>query len=172
MQGVGFAPLTKTMTLEKLIRFFAQLCGVVLFALMLVTVYAVIMRYVFNAPPLFTLDVSRMMLIPIAMLGLAYCGWTGGHIAVDLIGALNRPNLVRWSDAFVRLLCAATIGLWTFRLADLALDSQEIGEATNMVQIPQYPFVWVMVVGAGLYAIVLIALSLRSVRGQEDPPKS
>jgi TRAP-type transport system small permease protein len=160
------------MTLEKLIRFFALLCGVMMFALMLVTVYSVIMRYLFNAPPLFTLDLSRMILIPVAVFGLAYCGWTGGHIAVDLIGTFGRPQLVRWTDVFVRGLCAGVIGLWTWMLVDLAFDSQEVGNATNMIQIPHYPFVWMMVVGAGLYALVLVALMLRSVRGEEDPPKS
>jgi hypothetical protein len=64
------------------------------------------------------------------------------------------------------------IGLWTWMLVDLAFDSQEVGNATNMVQIPHHPFVWMMVVGGGLYALVLVALMLRSVRGEEDPPKS
>ena len=158
--------------LEKTIRSFALLAGMVLFALMLVTVYSVVMRYVFNAPPLFTLDLSRMILIPVAIFGLAYCGWTSGHIAVDLIGTFGRPQLVRWCDVIIRALCAGVIGLWTWRLIDLAVDSQEVGDATNMVQIPHYPFVWIMVAGCGLYALVLVALMLRSVRGEEDPPKS
>lgn len=160
------------MSIEKITRYFALLCGVVLFAIMLVTVYSVVMRYVFNAPPLFTLDITRMMLIPVAVLGLAYCGWTGGHIAVDLVGALGRPKLVRWIDVAVRIICAGVIGLWTARLIDLAIDSQEIGDATNMIQLPHYPFVWVMVAGAALYVVVLIALALRSIRGEEDPPRS
>ena len=158
--------------LERTVRSFALLAGIVLFALMLVTVYSVVMRYVFNAPPLFTLDLSRMILIPIAVFGLAYCGWTGGHIAVDLIGTFGRPQLVRWGDVVIRGLCAGVIGLWTWMLVDLDFDSQEVGNATNMVQIPHHPFVWMMVVGGGLYALVLVALMLRSVRGEEDPPKS
>ncbi len=160
------------MNIEGIVRLFALLCGAVLFGLMLVTVYSVIMRYVFNAPPLFTLDVSRMMLIPVAMLGLAYCGWTSGHIAVDLIGTFGRPQLVRWTDVVVRFMCAGVIGLWTYRLVDLAIDSYEVGDATNMVQLPHYPFVWIMIVGAGLYTAVLVALGLRSFRGEEDPPRS
>jgi TRAP-type C4-dicarboxylate transport system permease small subunit len=158
--------------LEKTVRSFALLAGVVLFALMLVTVYSVVMRYVFNAPPLFTLDLSRMILIPVAVFGLAYCGWTSGHIAVDLIGTFGRPQIVRWCDVVIRGLCAGVIGLWAWKLIDLAVDSLEVGDATNMVQIPHYPFVWMMVVGSGLYGMVLVALMLRSVRGEEDPPKS
>ena len=160
------------MMLDRIVRIFALLAGGVLFGLMLLTVYAVVMRYVFNAPPIFTLDVSRMLMIPVVALGLAYCGWTGGHIAVDLIGAIATAELVRRIDILVRLVCAGVIGLWAWKLVGLAIDSQDIGNATNMVQIPHYPFVWIMVAGAGLYAVVLIALALRALRGQEDPPRS
>jgi TRAP-type C4-dicarboxylate transport system permease small subunit len=158
--------------LEKTIRAFALFSGFVLFGLMLITVYSVVMRYAFNAPPLFTLDLSRMMLIPIAVAGLAYCGWTSGHIAVDLIGALGRPKFVRISDIIVRLLCAGMIGLWTWKLIHLALDSHEVGDATNMVQIPHYPFVWIMVASCGLFALVFLVLMMRTVSGKEDPPTS
>jgi TRAP-type C4-dicarboxylate transport system permease small subunit len=160
------------MTLDRIVRFFALIAGGVLFALMLLTVYSVVMRYVFNAPPIFTLDLSRMLLIAVVAFGLAYCGWTGGHIAVDLIETVGWPKLARCTDIVVRLVCAGVIGLWAWKLAGLALDSYEVGNATNMVQIPHHPFVWMMVVGAGLYAAVLIALMMRSCRGQEDPPTS
>ena len=160
------------MAIDRLVRFFALVAGSVLFGLMLLTVYSVVMRYAFNAPPIFTLDLSNMMLIPAVAFGIAYCGWTGGHIAVDLIGALGRPGLVRWTDAAVRLVCAAVIGLWAWKLAELAIDSREIGDATNMVQIPHYPFIWTMAAGAALYALVLVALAVRAYRGMEDPPSS
>ncbi|MEK9685393.1 MAG: TRAP transporter small permease [Rhodospirillaceae bacterium] len=158
--------------LQKTIRAFALFSGFVLFGLMLITVYSVVMRYAFNAPPLFTLDLSRMMLIPVAVTGLAYCGWTSGHIAVDLIGTFGRPKLVRMSDIVVRCLCAWMVGLWTYKLIDLAIDSQEVGNATNMVQIPHYPFVWIMVASCGLFAIVFIGLMIRSIKGKEDPRTS
>lgn len=160
------------MAIDRTVRLFALVAGGVLLVLMLLTVYSVVMRYVFNAPPIFTLDASRMLMIPVVAFGLAYCGWTGGHVAVDLIGALNRPKLVRCTDAVVRLACAALIALWAWKLAWLAVESRDIGNATNMVQIPHYPFVWMMVAGAALYAAVLVALTMRSWRGEADPPTS
>jgi len=160
------------MTLDRIVRGFALVAGAVLFALMLLTVYSVIMRYVFNAPPFFTLDTSKMMLIPVVFFGLAYCGWTGGHIAVDLIGALAPGNIVRWVDVVVRLICASLLGLLTWQLVILARDAGELGEATNLIEIPHQPFVWLMVAGAGLYTAVLVALAARAIRGQPDPPRS
>jgi TRAP-type C4-dicarboxylate transport system permease small subunit len=159
-------------TFDRIVRFFAILAGIDLFALMLLTVYSVVMRYVFNAPPFFTLDLSQMMLIPVVFFGLAYCGWTGGHIAVDLVGTLKMPALERVVDVVVRLVCAAVIALWSWKLVGLALNTQEIGNATNLVQIPYYPFVWVMVAGSALLAVSCFGLALRSLRGREDPPSS
>ena len=158
--------------IEKGVRAIALLGGGVLFALMLLTVYSVVMRYVFNAPPYFTLDVSKMALVPVVFLGLAYCGWTGGHIAVDLIGALGRPRLTRWTDAGVRLVCAAFMGLYTWQLVKLAQDSLDFEEATNLIEIPHFPFVLVMAFGAALYGIVLLFLMARSIRGHDDPPRA
>lgn len=160
------------MTLDRIVRHFALAAGGVLFLLMLLTVYSVILRYVFNAPPFFTLDVSQMMLVPVVFFGLAYCGWTGGHIAVDLIETLGMPRLTRWTDIAVRFVCALVLGLLSWKLVGLAFDSAEFEEATNLIEIPYHPFVWVMVAGSVLYTVVLAALMLRAVRGQEDPPKS
>ena len=64
------------------------------------------------------------------------------------------------------------IGLLTWKLVDLAIDAKDLGEATNLIEIPHHPFVWLMVIGSGLYTLVLVALMRRSVRGEEDPPKS
>lgn len=160
------------MTFDRIVRFFAILAGIDLFGLMLLTVYSVVMRYVFNAPPFFTLDLSEMMLIPVVFFGLAYCGWTGGHIAIDLVGTLKMPALERVVDVAVRLACAAVVALWTWKLARLARDLQEVGNATNLVQIPHFPFVWAMVAGSGLFALACFGLALRSLRGQDDPPTS
>lgn len=163
---------TTSRVVERGVRIAALVGGLVLMLLMLLTVYSVVMRYVFNAPPHFTLDASKMLLVPVVFLGLAYCGWTGGHIAVDLIGALGRPSLTRWTDVAVRLLCAALVGLLTWELAGLVASSIEFDEVTNLIELPHYPFVAVMVFGAGLYALVLVLLTLRSLAGKADPPRS
>jgi len=158
--------------IDQSVRASALLGGAVLFALMLLTVYSVVMRYLFNAPPYFTLDVSKMALVPVVYLGLAYCGWTGGHIAVDLVGALGRPALTRWTDAGVRLLCALLMGLYAWQLVKLAQDSLDFEEATTLLEIPHFPFILFMAFGAALYCVVLLFLMARSIRGRDDPPRA
>ena len=152
-------------------RYFAIIGGITLLCLMLLTVYAVIMRYVFNSPPLWVLDFARVGLVVVSFMGLAYCGWTGGHIAVDFIGAFAPPIVLKISDTIVRLTCAALLALMAWQGLEQGLDAIEMGEATNEVEIPLYPFFLVVAFGCGAYAIVLIAQALRAARGAElnDP---
>ena len=74
---------------DRIVRAVALTGGIILFGLMLLTVYSVIMRYVFNAPPFFTLDTSKMMLIPVVFFSLAYCGWTGGMARINALYATD-----------------------------------------------------------------------------------
>ena len=52
------------------------------------TVLDVVLRYVFNRPFSGSLEVTEFAMSVIVFLGIAYCGWVGGHVAVDI---LERP---------------------------------------------------------------------------------
>ncbi len=57
-------------------------------ALMGYTVLDVVLRYVFNRPFSGSLEITEFAMSVIVFLGIAYCGWVGGHVAVDI---LERP---------------------------------------------------------------------------------
>ena len=145
-------------------RVFAYGAAVALFWLLGVTVAAVVMRYLFNAPILGALDVSEMSLVVLVFLGLAHCGWKNGHVFVDLLAMLAGRRLLRWTDFVVRLVAAALFGLITVETARRALEARQWGEATNLVGIPHYPFVFVVAAGAGLYTLVLLVQAWRIAR--------
>ena len=62
------------------------------------------LRYVFNAPLFGGQDVAELALLTTVALAVAYCGRSGGHVAVDLIGGKLRPRFARVMDTIVRLL--------------------------------------------------------------------
>ena len=82
------AALPGTAVADWTTRFLAYAAGAALLWLMLLTVVAVVMRYVFNAPILGAQDISELSLAVVVFLGIPYCGWTGGHVAVDLISTV------------------------------------------------------------------------------------
>ena len=153
------------------VRFLAIIGGATLLCLMLLTVYAVVMRYVFNAPLLWALDYARVGLVIVTFMGLAYCGLTGGHIAVDFIGSFAPPIVLRISDTIIRLSCAALIALMAWQGLQQGFDALEMGEGTNEVEIPLFPFFIVVAIGCATYTIVLIIQALRAARGDDlnDP---
>ena len=150
---------------RKSVRHLAILAGVTLLFLMFLTVYAVIMRYVFNAPILWALDVARVGLVVLVFFGLAYCGLTGGHIAVDFIGIFAPPQIVQISDVVIRSICFVLIALMAWQAMQQGLDAIEMGEGTNELEIPLFPFFAVVAFGSVAYCIVLIIQVARAVRG-------
>lgn len=137
--------------------------GAILLFIMALIFYSVVMRYVFNAPPIFTLDTVQVALVPVAAFAILYAGWTNGHVAVDVITELMPKWITRWIEVVVRLVCAATFGLMTKQLVVLYSDSLELGEATNFMEIPHHPFIAMMVLAMGLLTLMLIAQSLRAL---------
>ena len=74
-------------TLGNGVRRLAIAGGVILMFLMLLTVADVTLRKFFE-PIEGSQDISEGGLIVVVFLSIAYSGWTGGHIAVDLIGGV------------------------------------------------------------------------------------
>ena len=152
------------------VRLLAFLGGVALLGLMGLTVVAVVMRYVFAAPILGAQDISEMGLVLVAFLGLAYSGWTGAHIAVALIGTVVRPAALRGIDAVMRTLGAALLAVVAWQALRQGLDALDYGEATNLIEIPHFPFFLVVAFGAAVYALVLVIQAVRAVRGASVEP--
>lgn len=69
--------------LTKINYLAAFLSGWIIFCLIFYNVYATIARYIFNAPPQGTTEISTYLIPVIAFLGLAYTLEVGKHIIVD-----------------------------------------------------------------------------------------
>jgi len=142
--------------MERSTRFLAYLGGAVLMGLMFLTVVAVVMRYVFNAPILGAQDVSELSLVVVVFLGLPYCGWTGGHVAVDLISSVVSEQRLRITDALTRFLGAILFVFLARQAMDQGFDAIDLGEASNLVEIPHYPFLFLVGFCSLLYGLVLL----------------
>lgn len=93
------------------------IAGVVIFALVLLAVYNVVGRKLFNAPVPGYVDWTEQFMATFAFLGLAFCQREGGHIRMDiLVGQFRGRTLwaAEWiSCVFMLLLTTALIyGTW------------------------------------------------------------
>ncbi len=93
------------------------IAGVVIFALVLLAVYNVVGRKMFNAPVPGYVDWTEQFMATFAFLGLAYCQREGGHIRMDILVGQFRGRMLwaaEWlSCVFMLLLTTALIyGTW------------------------------------------------------------
>lgn len=146
------------------VRALAIASGALLLCLMVLTVVAVSLRK-FNNPILGTQDLSESGLTIVVFFAMAYSGWTGGHIAVDLIGSVVRGRALDILDTVVRLVCGLFFLVVAWQSIRQGLDALEFGDGFNLLAIPHYPFFFIIAFGSATYALVLFLLALRSAYG-------
>jgi TRAP-type C4-dicarboxylate transport system permease small subunit len=88
-------------------------------------------------------------------LGLAYCGYQGSHIAIELFyDKLSRP-LARALDRLINLAGCLLFVIIAWRAVVQSLDVRDFGEASQLLLIPYFPFYWLLAFGALLFAWVM-----------------
>lgn len=126
-----------------------------LVVLLLVTFAGVIMRYVFNAPILGSNEIIELASVALVMLAMPTAAQAEVHIRVDvfdgMIGTFGRFA----GDILSRGISIALLVVLVWRSWGKLADGAEYGDATNMLNIPLWPFYGLLVVGAALYALVL-----------------
>ena len=148
---------------DGFLRAMALIAGVILLLLMAFTTLDVVMRYFFNAPFAGSLEATEFSMAIIVFLGIAYCGWTGGHIGVDLLAnLLERPSM-RFVPVLVNLAGATLFAIIAWQTVSETLYAWT--QATNMLRMPHWPFRLVVAFGSGLFAIVLLIHAVDAARG-------
>lgn len=153
---------------DRLLRLMAYLSGGIIIALMVFTVVDVFMRNVFNAPLRSVYEFTEFAMAVIVFLGIAYTGWTGGHIAVDMfVKWLDQPRW-RWITALLAFLGAALFAIIAYRATLETIAT--IDQVSNRLAWPHYPFRFTVALGCALFAIVLAAQGTEVLRrrGTED----
>jgi len=80
---------------------------------------AVVFRYVFNAPLIFSFDLAVVLFVWLVFLGLARAAYEGAHLAVDMLTALLPHRLALATEMAMRLLMIAIAVFIAFHAFDL-----------------------------------------------------
>ena len=148
----------------RILRLLSLLAGVVVLALMIFTVLDVFFRYLFNVPFRSVYEFTEYMMALVVFFGIPYCGWTGGHLAVDVFAHwLDRPS-IRFLPALLAFTGAALFALIAYQATRETFATFE--QVSNLLRWPHYPFRFAVALGSALYAIVLIVQGLDTLRGR------
>lgn len=154
---------------DHTVRFVGLVGGVVLLALMFLTVTDVGLRYFFNAPIFGGQDITVLFLLIVASLAIPYGGRAGSHVAVDLLGFFAGAKTLRWVDVAVRLAGSAMLATVAWHSYLDGLSASLYGQTSDLLQLPFLPYYMINSFGMGLYSMVLIAEFWLLLRGQTLP---
>ena len=129
--------------------------GLVLIALMLLTTADVAGRYFFNSPINGVFDLTHFAVSIMTHLGLAYCGYRGGHVVIELLYDKLPRGWRRILNQIINLAGCILFALIAWRTVVQGLDVREMGEASQMMEIPLFPLYFVVALGSGLFAWVM-----------------
>ena len=155
----------------KSVKALALAGGYVLVAVMLLTVVAVFSRKILNDPIIGIQDISEVSLILMVFSAMAYAGWTGGHIAVDLIADVASKPVLRIIDIVMRFIATLLLATLAWQSGHRAIEAYSDRETTNLISIPLHPFFWVITAGFGLFALTTLFLTIRAIRGDTEFPE-
>jgi TRAP-type C4-dicarboxylate transport system permease small subunit len=147
------------------LRLLALAGGWVIVALMVYTVADVILRYVFNRPFSGSIEVTEFAMAVIVFLGIAWCGWLGGHVAVDILERPLEDPRLRFVPISLTFISAVLFAAIAWLTVDEALST--MSRVSNMMRWPHYPFQFIVALGSAMYAAVLLIQCVQTLRKRE-----
>jgi TRAP-type C4-dicarboxylate transport system permease small subunit len=124
--------------------------------MMALTFIDVLGRYAFNKPILGSFEITQMLMAVLVIFGLGYCALQKGHIRVDLILMYVSKKANSIIDVFTYGIAGIFYALITWRSWVSAVSNYHDQVTTSVLYIPIYPFVFLLVIGAGIITLVFI----------------
>jgi len=143
--------------LERVTGVFSMVSGAMLVLLAITVGYGVVMRYIFrNADP-YAYEAILILMLTCIVFSLAHTQSLGRHLRIDILDRY----LPKWARAFIVNLLGPIMGLvfcipLVWKSWDRALFALQNGQCTNTTNIPTFPMMITIPVGAGLLCLVLI----------------
>jgi len=157
---------------NKLGRFSSLLAYVgafALFGMMVLTMADVVGRYIFNAPILGVFELTEFMVLVLIFSFIGYTQSRKTHVSVDLLVAHLPKRIQANIDLFNHALCLVLMALITWMGIERAFEMKEAGEASPNLGVPDYPFIFFLVLGCAVMCIEYIRDLIRlTVSRKED----
>lgn len=154
--------------IAALCRVFAALGGVVLLAMMLMTVASVLRRTLLGAPIPGDFELVELGSAVAIFCFLPWCQVSGGNVLVDFFTAKSDPRRNHWLEAAGDLLYLLIAALLAWRLFHGGAEMRAYGEQTMVLRIPLW-WTFPVILPAMLLLVLVCAATLtghlRQARG-------
>ncbi len=111
-------------------RWLAVMASLLVFIMVAVISYEVVARYFFDAPTVWALELSTLLLGPYFMLAGPYLLHTAGHVNVDIVYGKLSPRTAAMVDTVIYPVIGVIACVLIYQSIPVALNSIESGETS------------------------------------------
>ena len=147
-------------TVDGISRFFGAIAAALVIVLVVLMLYDVVLRYLFNAPTIWGNDLNTWLMGASFVLSIAYAMATDSHVRVDLLyDQRTRPRIRVFDLVGLTLIILPTVTFVTLGLFDHFMTAYQSGERSgsggwNPIV---WPFKLVLLVGFAVFAVQIVA---------------
>jgi TRAP-type mannitol/chloroaromatic compound transport system permease small subunit len=139
-----------------------RIFGFALVLLVFVVVYEVVMRYLFNRPTIWGMEISQMLMLISVCLGVGYTFLHSGHVKITILQdsfSSRTKAVIDGITYFVVLICASALIWYGFKIfwQNLIFNYH----TSSAFAPPQWPAKMLVPVGGGLLALQCVAKLVR-----------
>lgn len=149
--------------INAIVRTLLYVAMVILGAMMLLTVVDVSGRYLLNRPIVGSTEVTQVMMVTLAFFAIVWCTKTKSHIKLDLLTEYIPPAAQIISDIIFYLLGLGLFSFTAWQNFLMARDNWLAGYTSWVLNIPNYPFYFLVAIACGMVALVLLLFIVQNI---------
>lgn len=147
-------------TVDGVSRFFGAIAAALVIVLVVLMLYDVVLRYVFNAPTAWGNDLNTWLMGASFVLSIAYAMSTDSHVRVDLLyDQRTRPRIRYFDLVGLALIILPTVAWVTLGLFDHFMTAYRTGERSGSGGFNPivWPFKLILLLGFVIFTLQIVA---------------
>jgi TRAP-type C4-dicarboxylate transport system permease small subunit len=133
-----------------------MIAAVAIFAMMALTCTDIFLRYFFRRPIPGTYEIVALLWAVAVSFAMAHTLAKKGHVAVSLIVQMFPKRFQGIVESFISIFGIILFGLITWQSILYGIDCQRAGEVSLTLELPFYPIIYGVALGAAVVCLVLI----------------
>jgi len=133
-----------------------MVAAMAIFAMMALTSVDIFLRYFFRKPISGTYEIVALLGAVAVSFAMAHTLVEKGHVAVSLIVQILPKRIQGIIESFISVFGIILFGLITWQSVLYGIDCQRAGEVSLTLEIPFYPVIYGVALGAAVVCMVLI----------------
>ena len=134
-----------------------MIAAIAVFAMMSLTCVDVFLRYFFRMPLPGTYEIVALLGAVAVSFAMAHTLAERGHVAVSLVVQLFPKRLQGIMECMISIFGIILFGLIAWQSVLYGMDCQRAGEVSLTLELPFYPIIYGVALGAGVVCLVLLA---------------